>query len=608
MGLLSRKRSAPQASAPQDKSPRAVLAAAMPLAGPGVRAMERNRKQSTAEAWQGDAWYFFDVVGEFRGPVQWIANAVSQADLYAAEVDQETGLVTGPTEDARAQAAAALAFGGQGHRAQLQELLAIHWQVPGESYIVIRPRPDRDGVPQPDEWLVLSGDEIKPSGGRWEYTDPRTVLPVTLGARDVLIRVWKPHPRKQSFADSAARPALIPLREIEKASQNLSARLDSRLAGNGLLFLPSEMDFPQGDAETQAQAIMLYIMEAMEASIAAPGQSSAHVPIVVQIPGSMIGQVQHLDLATAMDEMVTALRQDALSRLAATLDMPKPVAEGTQNDSNHWGAWQVSEDTYQVFIRPLLDRMGDAITEHWYRPTLRAMGVPDPEKYVLAWDTSSIVQRPGETEDLDHLYDLGLISADYRLQASGIPEDAKPDDAELHMRNMRAVLESAPSVAVANQELSQALFGIDAVEDPDADGAVAAPGAAPAIEPPAAPERAEPDTQDDVPDGLVAAAELLVFDALGRAGGRMLSREHRGKYGNVPKHELHTVIACADTGAAMAGSFQFADRVADAYGVSPGLLALCLTDYVATLLRDGTAHDPARLRERLGLVLTGAHR
>jgi len=599
MGVLDRLRG-PRTEPSQ--APRAVMAAAMPLSGPGVRALATSRKASGTQGWQRDAWYFYDTVGELSAPVQWIANAVSKADLYAAETDPETGKVAGPTDNKQAQAAAALAFGGQAQRAQMQELIATHWQIPGESFIVIRPRPARGGVLQPDEWLVLSGDEMKPKGDRWTYTDPKTMLPVELGPNDRLIRVWKPHPAKQAQATSAVRPALVPLREIEKASQNLAARLDSRLAANGLLMVPQEIDFPQGDAESVAQAIMLFIMEAMEASLSDPGQASAQVPIVLQIPGEYIGQIQHLDISTAMDAAITELRRDALSRLAATLDMPKPVAEGTQAESNHWTAWQISEDTYQIFIEPLLDRIADAVTEHWYRPVLEAMGVQDPERYVLAWDTSAIVQRPGETEDLDHLYDLGLISDDYRRAASGIPDDAIPSEDEIQLRRLERIVIGAPTLA-ADPKVGQALFGFEiapaaaGVSDETIEGAPELEPGTPAAGP--STSRAEPDTEGDVPAGLVAAAELVVFDALSRAGGRLLTRQYRGQFASTPKHELHTVIPVTDVAPLLEGSFTLVDRVAEGFRVPVEWLDMTLTSYTYRLLSERKPHDPATLADAL---------
>ena len=138
----------------REPTPKAVMAAAVPLSGPNAIVVGRGLKPGT-EDWQKEAWYHYDACGEFRSAVTWIANAVSKADIYAAETDPETGTLTGPTDDPRVQAAAATALGGMARRAQMLKTLALHWQVPGESFVIVRPTPDKGGVPQPDEWLAV---------------------------------------------------------------------------------------------------------------------------------------------------------------------------------------------------------------------------------------------------------------------------------------------------------------------------------------------------------------------------------------------------------------------------------------------------------------------
>ena len=590
MGLFGRGPREPAAP-----PPKAVMAAAMPMSGPGVVAVGRARKSDRVEAWQRDAWYFFDAIGELRGPVTWISNAVSKATPFAAELDPETGTVTGPTEDATVQRAAALVLGGAARRAQMLSILATCWQVPGEAWLIIRPVAARRGIPQPDEWLALSSDKVIPKGDRWVYTDPLTGLDAPLGSSDRLIRLWCPHPNDQSKADSSVRPALPILREIEKASMNIASRLDSRLASNGLLPIPQEMNFPTGDHDSMAASFTASLVEAMEAALSNPGTAAAHVPIVFEMPMDMIASWRDgwMDLASAMDSAVPELRSTALSRLASTLDMPKPVAEGTQSESNHWGAWQVEESTYKIYIEPLLQRIGDAVTDHWFQPVLAAMGVADPERYVLDWDTSAIVKRPDESEDLNHLYELDLISDDYRRAQSGIPDDAIPTDEERSYRLARKAALADPSL-LQSPEWAE-LLGLPVADSPEP--------RVPELEEVPEETNALPDTQGDAPEGLVAAAELIVFDALSRAGGRLLTREHRGKFGSVPKHELHTVIPGGDTTVLMTDSFLWADRVADAFGVDRAAFTAALSGYVGGRISQGLAHDPGRLRLHLKALL-----
>jgi hypothetical protein len=606
MGVRTWLSTATGAAPPETAPPRAVMAAAMPLSGPGVQAVARARRKDTQDDWQREAWYYYDAIGELRSPVTWIANAVSAATLYAAEVDPATGLITGPTDNEAVQRAAVAALGGTSRRAQLQQTLAVCWQVPGEAFIIVRARKPVRGMAQPDQWLVLSGTQVQPKGDSWQYTDPETLEVVQLGRGDRLLRVWSPHPNDQSRADTAVRPALPILREVEKASMNIAARLDSRLASNGIQLVPQELDFPHGDDQNKMEAMSSFLLEAMDAAIQNPGTAAAQSPILVEVPAEWIEAFKdgHIDLATAMDGAVTELRQDALSRLAATLDMPKEVAEGTTGEANHWSAWQVEESTYKIYIEPLLARLGDAVTEYWFRPTLAAMNITDPERYCLAWDTSSIVARPDRLDDLLKLHEIGIVSDDAIAAEAGIPDDSRPTEEQLQLQRLESIVRGAPTLA-ADPEIARRLFGFEiapaaaGVSQADIDGA-------PELETGGDTDtggRNLPSTQqedaDEVSDGLTAAAELLVFDALSRAGGRLLTRGNRGQFGSVPKHELHTVIAAQDMDALLEGSFQFANGVADAYRLPQHRFETALRSYVHGRLSTGRPHDREMLARHI---------
>lgn len=605
MPLLKRRKGSEE----RGTKPRVVLAAAVPVTGPDARDAWTARQTDTS--WQKEAWYFYDAVGELRSAVTWIANAVSRAQLYAAEVDPDTGMPSGPTVNAKASAAVAAALGGAAKRAQLQYTMAVNWQIPGEVFVLVRPG---TGV-QPDEWVALSGTEVDYTGSRWAYKDPMTGVKRNLDAGDLLMRVWSPHPRVQYCADSAVRPSLPVLREIEKASQNIAARLDSRLAGNGLMFLPEEIEFPEQESgATGAPGFMEYLSGIAARSMQNPGTAAAQVPVMAQVPAELIDSIKHIDLVTAFDAGVVELRADGIKRLAEGLDMPNEVATGSTSDSNHWGSWKVEEDTYKIYIEPLLDRIADALTTHWYRPTLKRMGVTNPDGFMLAWNTSEIVQRPDRMEDLKWLYDNGLVSDDAMRAEAGVGEDDIPDEESVQLRRLERVVVGAPSLA-ADPQISSRLFGFEIA--PAAAGVagqieggqltppelapVAAPRALPATrndQPPALAASAAP------PEHLLAATELLVFDALSRAGGRLLKAPLRGQFGAVAKHELYLRIPYDPTGEGvierlLEGSFQFTGHVAEAFGRDPEQLSTQVEEYVTTLLTTCKAHDRAMLRRFL---------
>lgn len=578
----------------KDPSPKAVMAAAVPLSGPNAIVIGRGMKPGS-EDWQKEAWYHYDACGEFRSAVMWIANAVSKADVYAAETDPETGTVTGPTDDPRVQAAAATALGGVAKRSQMLQTLALHWQVPGESFIIVRPAPDKGGVPQPDEWLAVSGTKVTYKGNAWQYTDPMTMSVVTLRpGQDRLIRVWSPHPNDGAKADSAARPALPILREIEKSSQHIAGNLDSRLGTAGVWPIPAELDFPRAEGQSLGEAVGEMLLAAAEASLQNPGTAAARVPLVFPVPGEQIPNLSTslIDFATEFTAGVSELRTAAISRLAQTLDMPNETAEGSTGGMNHWGAWQVEESTYKIFIEPLLDRIGDAITHEWFWDVLRAMGVDRPERFILAWETSGIVSRPDRTQDLKQLWDDALISDEYRRGEMGIPDDAVPSEEEVQLRRLERVVIGAPTLA-ADPQIGNRLFGFEVA--PAAAGVapeaadVSAGGDTPAL--PSAPSEPAQPSPDDVPEGLVAAAEFAVYDALSRAGKRLLTREHRGQFGSVKAEHLYLSIPHErHPDDLLEGSFAFIDGVAEAWGLEPPELRRVLDDYCALLLTNRDTH------------------
>lgn len=576
--------------ADQPSRPKAVLAAAMPIEG---KAGKQAWQASTSDTqWQERAWYYYDAVGELWFAFNWLASAVSRATLYAAELDPETGLITGPTEDTRVQAAASAVMGGVEHRPQLLSTMALHWQVTGETYILIVPQ----GPGKPDRWLVVARASLREQGGTWSFQDPETGVWTKLrDGVDKVMRVWAPHPARQTNSNSAMRAGNVICAEIEKASQNIMARLDSRLAGNGILLLPQELDFPTQPGETaDAQTFMNLLLEAAEAAIANPGDAAAHVPIMAQVPAEFIAAVAagHIDLATAMDSAVSELRDRAFERLGRTLDMSKEIALGQVAQANHWTAWQIEETTYKIHAEPFLLKLGMALTSQFFRLTLTAMGIADPEKYVLAWDISEVVSRPDDSADTNYLWEQGLISEDYVLSKYGVPDDAKPDDDERNLRRLERVVIGAPTLA-ADGQVAERLFGFEIA--PAAAGVsnaeVAGPDAQPLDASTAPAVRALPTRPEEPDAGLVAAAELVVFDALSRAGGRLLTPAFRGQFKATPRHELHTVIPVGRSGSLLEGSFQFTERVALAFGYSPAGLESALREYVEGRLSLAAPHS-----------------
>lgn len=594
-----------KAPEPPAARPRAIVASAVNITERGVSAW-RSRKRD--DQWQKAVWYHFDICGELRYALTWVANAVSMASMYAAEVDPQSGLVTGPTENTRVQEIANGILGGPAQRAQAQSTLALNWQAVGEVWTLIQPMRNA-----PDKWTVLSTQEIREQGGSFSYEDPITGTWAEINpSRDMLIRTWSPHPAKRACADSAVRAALPTLQEIEKTSQNISARLDSRLWAAGMMIFKGDVDFPQrNDGQPGLIGFMDEVIEQASASLSNPGQASAQVPIMMQIP-SENGSAEYIDFSTELSSEIIDLRSSAVKRLGLALDMPAEIMLG-MGESNHWNAWQIEESAYKIHVAPLLDRIADAYTTEYFYAALRADGIPNPERYVLAFDVTEVISRPNRFDELDKLHEKFLISDDYMRAEAGIPDEAIPSDEERSRRFFQQIVATAPTIIQNHPEIAEAI-GLDVAE---AAQEVATPAieSAPAsssepTETRSIPDRQTPDVEDVVQasagvplNHLVVAAELVVYDALSRAGGRLLTRSYRGQFQHMPKPELHTAIPVDSSAEGLArlleGSFQFSDKVADGFGIDRSQFSSCIRSYCEGLLTKKAPHDRAELRESL---------
>lgn len=572
---------------------RSLVASAMPLVGPDGKAAWQA--SSGDAGWQAQAWYYYDAIGELRFAFNWLANAISRASLYAAEIDPATGKIsTDPTNDSRAQAAAQAVLGGADDRPQLQSTMALQWQVSGETFVLILSQQTDPvtGNSIPDRWLCLSRRSMRERAGTWSYKDPLTGVWSKLNERDRVMRVWSPHPDEQTHADSAMRACLPILQEVEKSSQNIIARLDSRLASNGLYLIPQEVDFSPADSEqSSSQTFRQMLLDAMTVSLARPGTAEAQAPIVADVPGEWLAAMAdgHVDFATAMDASITELRRDALNRVGATLDMPREMAMGELAQANHWSGWLIEESTYKIHVEPFLLKFGMALTKTWYRPALTAMGESDPDRFVLAWDITEVVARPDDKEDVKYLLENNLVTPDWARSKFGVPDDAIPSEDEERKNLARVLAQAAPSI-LENESVAAAL-GFEPTVQPT-------PAIGPGAEEEQTDPRALPQTRDSEPDAaLVAAAELVALDALGRAGGRLLTREYRDRFSHVDKWALHTVIPRDQNKIddLMAGSFQHVSLIASAG--SP--LQAQLQAYVRNRLINGIVHDRDVMREYL---------
>jgi hypothetical protein len=557
------------------------------------------------QGWQKEAWDFFDKVGELRYLATWIGNVLSRAEWHAAErIGNSLEVVsTGPAYEA-----VEALYGGPQGQANMTAALGTNLCVAGEGYVVY----DHSD----DSWHTLaSGMVTQADDKRLKVNLGDSAAKVMSSRSDLVVRVWTPHPRTPRLADAPTRSNLRTLAQMVGYDDHIAAQLTSRLAGAGVLMLPSEIEFahdPAADpAATQADAFMRLLAEAMMAPIQDRNSAAAFVPIVVTAPGDLLNKAVHLKFWSDLDSNVVNMREAAVRRFGIGMDVPPEVLQGNA-ESNHWNAWLSEESAIKAHLEPRLTVIAHALTSMYLRPSLRGV-IPDDEvgNWFIVADTSPIRTKPNRGPEAIELWDRALISAGRVLTETGFhPEDRMDGD-----EYRRWLLQKVAVGAVTPDLATEALRHLGAVVQP-----VATPST-PAVGQPAPPpdiipnDRVPPDrvTRDHErnvenqrvarrgePVGshsaLVASCEMLVLRALERAGNKL--KNHHRLTGVTTTADRLYLDYKGDPDKLLDGAWDCAARALDDYEVSADDVVSLLDFYARGLLTRQADYSRATL-ERL---------
>jgi hypothetical protein len=573
------------------------------------------RRRVGDEEWQREAWRHYDINGEVRFAANRHAGALSQCRLFVAELD-DNGNPGDEAEDPDVKALGETIFGGPAKKAEFLRQIDVQLYVGGESYVVAESAARKDS----DVWYVVSPSQIRRStkirgsykverpiehGGGWYDIQP---------GRDILTRIWTPHPRKYDLADSSVRSALPILREIERLTMLTFSQIDSRLISAGLLLLPQGISFPDKDGTTQGiKGLLEMILEVASAQLSGAGTAAGLVPILAEIPPGTGNEINHVKFETALQAEIQTKLDHAIRRLATSLDIDPSELLG-QGDSNHWSAWQIDENGIKLFIQPPMIRICDGLTTGYLRAGLKTIK-KDPDRYTLWFDPSALTSRPDRFDDAIQLYDRGEVNGDTLRKSGNFPDGAKPEKAELTSWRAWTLIKQDPQL-LANPELAK-LAGLPTVEAPPPPGGAPELPAGPAPEDQGGQREGQirqrlglPETESGgaspAQQGLTASilpgAEQVVLRALELAGGRLLDRHSRGKFASVNRTELHTRVRPTDREHArrlLEGAFAHVPALARHHSLNPGELSYVLSEYCVELLIRGYAHDTDLLRAML---------
>jgi hypothetical protein len=438
---FSRRSALPTPTPPATVVPEqhAVTAAASTITSP------RTELLRTTDAWQEEAWGYYDDLGPFRYAIEWKSSMLSRVRLYAAKLDP------GEDEPVRAEAGTAVDLmatlgGGVAGQAQLMADLATQLDVPGEGYLI------GETINGVEQWTVRSTDEVQARNRQFQVMDENSTSSSgakwrPLEANSLVNRVYRPHKRYHYLADSPARAARSTMRELELVNRHILAQYLSRLASAGVLVMPDEVTFPVREEFADASdPFMAEWIEIAREAISKPGTASAVVPIPMKIPGEWVDKVKHIDFTLKIDDKIIEKRESAIKNLASQLNIPAEVLLG-MGDLNHWGAWQVDAAALKTNIAPDAELICQAITTGYLQPRLKASGVEDPESWVVWYDMSELALSPDRGADAFQAYDRMEIDGAALRRETGFDEADKPEGDELKEQALKVIIKTLPSGA-----------------------------------------------------------------------------------------------------------------------------------------------------------------
>ena len=452
------------------------------------------RRTAVSDDWQDEAWEMYNQVGEQRFLASTLAGRVSQARLFVGKYDEHGDLIELDEENDTAAVRPILdAFGdNMSGRVQMLHRMAVNLFIAGEGWLVGIPQHIIDrkhaqmenpsagltpfGVPIDGDdteyegvdldsivWRFLSNDEVTANASDDTVTvpiDESATEQLEFNANDLfLIRVWRPHPRKAAEPDSPTRSVLPVLRELVGLTMHISAQIDSRLAGAGILVIPesAKRAFKEAmglDQDDQADPFTDALIEAMTTAIADRSSASALVPLVISAADESVDKFQHISFANQLDSAGKELRDEAIRRLALGQDAPPELLLGA-GGMNHWGAWLVREDVVTTHIEPVLALIADALTTQYLWPVIDQtmdMDRTERESYVVWYDVSHMVVRPNRSDSAMKLYDSGAISDQAVRLATGFDDSDAP---EVNEESVDKAVEMAMELVSSSPSLLQ---------------------------------------------------------------------------------------------------------------------------------------------------------
>jgi hypothetical protein len=427
-----------------DNVEEALVAAASIIDVVDGKEAQQNKKRR--QSWQELAWQYYDEIGEIWFAMNFIANALRRIRIFIAVQPDPTQPpipvdFNNPPDAAAAAAIAALdrLRADDGSHGELIHDMTMQLSIPGEGYLL----GEWDDETAREKFFIASIAEWRP-----QSQDPTSAWRLFDGPTDTtgrelhpdpsggvfFARMWRQHPKWRLIADSAMRAVITQCNTLQILERGVRAAGRSRLSA-GVLFVPAEATLKPMDGQEQSfngngakvDPFLNAMMTALITPIQEEGSASAVVPALIKMKAELIEKVRLLTFAQDFNPQAQLLREEALRRIAAGMDIPAEVVLN-KGELNHWTAWQVDDATFNAHLFPLLQLQCSNLTEGFLQPTQRAEGFGNTE-YMVWFDPSALIAHPNRSGDADAAWDRGVISDPaYRNYKGYTEEDAQTEE------------------------------------------------------------------------------------------------------------------------------------------------------------------------------------
>jgi hypothetical protein len=464
-------------------TPPVVTAAAGTIAYPGAAAVANSRmavgiRNRRAAAWQEDAWAYFDTIGAAKYAARYVGNAFARLRFVAAVADEDganptpvsaileaiedpedhdgdNGNTTGLPEALLRQAQSELGriksvVDGQGG---ILRDFGVNLTVAGDCNLVGIP-PTPGTLWEQETWDVYSVTQIVemdpwPDGQRrWGLRAEGASLDVELPYGAVVQRIYSPHQKRKELADSPFRGILDDLEELALLKRAIRSIAKSRVGTSGMLLVPTEitdaLKIIGGADENAASPFVADLVKHLTVPLSDEGSASNVVPHILEGSAEHLKEVRHLPFVRQLEDVFIKLREEKLRDIAVGLDLPPEVLLGV-GDVNHWGSFQVKEETYKAHIEPPATLTAAQMAAGILRPILATASAPEVpaaqqrqvwpqemvDRIIIMVDGSDLVDRPDQSADALNLHQQYALSDEALRRYTGFTEDDAPSPEEV---------------------------------------------------------------------------------------------------------------------------------------------------------------------------------